>query len=141
MRETDKYDDIINMPHHTSSTRPRMSMHDRAAQFSPFAALTGYDEDVLEAARLTDTRSELTEDEKSVINGKLQAILECLDCSPNVCITYFVDDTRKSGGRYVTVSGTVRQIDEYQGRVIMSDKTSISIDRIRNIDGDIFKNS
>ena len=141
MRETDKYDDIINMPHHTSSTRPRMSMHDRAAQFSPFAALTGYDEDVLEAARLTDTRSELTEDEKSVLNGKLQAILECLDLSPNVCITYFVDDTRKSGGRYVTVSGTVRQIDEYQGRLIMSDKTSISIDRIRNIDGDIFKNS
>ena len=135
------YNDILDLPHHVSRNHPQMSLHDRAAQFSPFAALTGYDEDVLEAARLTDTRTELTDDEKSVLNGKLQAILECLDCSPNVCITYFVDDTRKSGGRYVTVSGTVRQIDEYQGRIIMSDKTSISIDRIRNIDGDIFKNS
>lgn len=140
MKETNKYNDIINMPHHVSTTRPRMSMHDRAAQFSPFAALTGYEDDVLEAARITDQIIELTEDEKSVLNGKIQIICELLDSLPNITITYFVDDKLKNGGKYVSVTGCVRYIDVYERHIIMQDKTTIPIDHIRDISGEIFRN-
>lgn len=139
MRETDKYNDIINMPHHVSSTRPRMSMHDRAAQFSPFAALTGYDDDVEEAARLTDSQIELTEDMKSVLNEKIQMIFDLLDDTPVVKFTYFVPDKRKEGGEYVSKTGAVKQIDEYEKCIVMVDKTIIPICMIIDIQGDIFK--
>lgn len=97
-----KYDDIINLPHYTSSKRPRMAMIDRAAQFSPFAALTGYDAAVKETARLTEDRVELDEYQKSALNDRLQIVQERLSDTPVISITYFVPDERKSGGAYCT---------------------------------------
>ena len=134
-----KYADIINMPHHTSLNRPRMSDIDRAAQFSPFAALTGYEDAVSEVGRLTDKKLDLSEDMKTVLNEKMQMILDYLDEEPIVSITYFVPDKKKSGGAYVTVSGIVKEISEYERAIILTDKTSIPIEQIREIDGEMFK--
>ena len=135
MTEAEKiYADIINMPHYTSPTRARMAISDRAAQFSPFAALTGYDSAVREAGRLTDRKIELTEDMKSIINEKLHILREGLDQKLGVVITYFVPDGRKEGGEYVTVSGIVKDINEYERTVILLDKTEIPIDDILEIE-------
>ena len=130
-----RYDDIIHLPHHVSPTRPRMSVADRAAQFSPFAALTGYDAAVKETARLTDEQIELDENSKTILNEKLQMILERLGEQIEVQITYFRPDSRKSGGAYVTATGVVKKIDTYERSVIMADGTKILIDRIYEIDG------
>ena len=134
-----KYADTINMPHHTSPNRPRLSDIDRAAQFSPFAALTGYDDAVTEAGRLTDQKHNLSEDMKTVLNEKMQMILDYLDDEPIVTITYFVPDKKKSGGAYISVAGIVKEISEYEHAIILTDKTTIPIEQIREIDGDIFK--
>jgi len=138
--ETHKYDDIINMQHHVSHSRPRMSNYERAAQFSPFAALTGYEEAVKETERLTDQMLELTEDEKSALNEKLQIILENIDSAPTVTLTYFEPDKRKAGGKYISKSGKVKDIDSYTRAVVFEDKTVIKIDVIKNISSQIFKN-
>ena len=130
-----RYDDIIHLPHHVSPTRPRMSVADRAAQFSPFAALTGYDAAVKETARLTDEQIELDENSKTILNEKLQMILERLGEQIEVQITYFRPDSRKSGGAYVTATGVVKKIDTYERSVMMADGTKILIDRIYEIDG------
>ena len=98
-----RYDDIINLPHHQSATRPHMSNYDRAAQFAPFAALTGYDDAVKETARLTDRRIELDEGEKAAIDQRLLLVQERLPEPTEVTITYFVSDKRKAGGAYVSV--------------------------------------
>jgi len=133
-----KYADIIHLPHHTSPTRPRMSECDRAAQFSPFAALTGYDAAVSETGRLTEIKAELSEDEKSILNEKIQMILDHLDREPFVTVTYFVPDAKKAGGAYVEAAGVVRQIDEYERTVVVEDGTQIPIRQIRSIEGDMF---
>ena len=135
-----RYDDIINLPHHVSAKHPRMSAADRAAQFSAFAALTGYGDEVKETARLTDVQSDLDEEMKAELNRKLQFLAEHSTVSPSVEITYFVPDEKKSGGKYVTVTGSVKRVDEYRRTVIMADKTAVPIDRITGIDGDIFDN-
>ena len=132
------YDDIINLPHHTSASRPHMSAHDRAAQFSPFAALTGYDSAITETARLTDTRVELDEYSKADLNQRLSIIQDRMDGQPEVSITYFKPDNRKSGGAYITAAGCVKKIDEYEHAVVMQDDTRILIDQIIAIDGKIF---
>ena len=137
---SNKYDHIINLPHHISEKRPRMPMIDRAAQFAPFAALTGYDDAVKETGRLTDKETELPEYIKANINDKLRIIMECIDIQPEISITYFVPDSKKSGGAYTTVTGIVKSVDEYERTVILTDKTVIPIDRIYAIDGDIFDN-
>jgi len=131
-----KYDDIINLPHHVSSSRPQMSMIDRAAQFSPFAALTGYDAAVKETARLTDKKIELDEEEKVILNTKLQEIL--LSCSDNrfATFTYFKPDSYKSGGSYVSTSGIVKRIDELERCVILKEGTNIPIEDIYEIDAE-----
>ena len=136
--ENGKYDDIINLPNPTPTCRPRMSTLDRAAQFAPFAALTGYEAVVEEAARLTDARSELSEDMKTMLNDQMQMILDHLDSEPFVTITYFVPDRRKAGGAYVDVSGMVERIDEYERCIIMKDETKIPIEQIRAIEGELF---
>lgn len=133
-----KYDDIINLPHHTSSKRPRMSMIDRAAQFSPFAALTGYDAAVKETARLTDRRIELDEYSKAALDERLQLIQEHLKEHPEVTITYFQPDERKDGGAYLSITGSIKKIDTYEKCVVMMDKRKIPIDEIFGIDGDLF---
>lgn len=129
-----KYDDIIDLPHHVSKTRQRMSMIDRAAQFSPFAALVGYEDAVEETARLTDKKIELTEESKLSISEKLRTVSENAEDGMTVRITYFVPDKKKEGGEYVTALGAVKYIDEYDRIVIMADKTFIPIDQIWDVE-------
>lgn len=135
---SNKYDHIINLPHYISEKRPRMPMTDRAAQFAPFAALTGYDDAVKETGRLTDDATELPEYVKANINDKLRIIIEFIEDPPEVSITYFVPDSKKSGGAYTTVTGTVKSVNDYERIVILTDKTAIPIDRIYAIEGEIF---
>ncbi|WP_019229960.1 UV-damage repair protein [Sedimentibacter sp. B4] len=133
------YDDIMNLPHHVSATRPHMSAIDRAAQFSPFAALTGYGDAIKETARLTGERVELDEYMKDVLSIRLQIIADQLKEHPKIAITYFQPDEKKNGGAYVTVSGRAKKIDEYERVVVMTDGTRVSIDEIASIDGQIFE--
>lgn len=138
---TGSYDDIINLPHHVSASRPRMSALDRAAQFSPFAALTGYDDAVKETARLTDERIELDESSKAALNERLLMIQGQLNDQPQVSIIYFQPDDKKAGGTYITATGCVKKIDEYERTAAMKDGTKISIDDIIKIDGDLFNST
>ena len=138
INEVHRYDDIINLSHHVSTTHPRMSMIGRAAQFSPFAALTGYEAAIKETARLTDQRIELNEDEITFLREKLQIIKEQLPECPEIQITYFEPDETKAGGAYRKKIGHVKKIDEYERIVIMEDKDKIAIDEIVSIDGSIF---
>ena len=133
-----RYDSIKKLPHYQSVTRPHMSLYDRAAQFSPFAALTGYDDAVKETARLTDTKAELDEYEKAAINERLNRIQDTFDVQPEVSITYFLPDKKKSGGAYITVTGCVKKVDEYEHIVVMRDGTNVPIDDISEIDGEMF---
>jgi hypothetical protein len=136
---TKTYDDIIHLPHHVSTTRPHMSAIDRAAQFSPFAALTGYDAAIKETARLTDERIELDEYRKDILSDKLQIIADRIKEHLEIAITYFQPDEKKNGGTYVTAIGTVKKIDEYERIVVMMDSTTIPIDEIISIEGQIFE--
>lgn len=136
---TKAYDDIIHLPHHVSATHPHMPIIDRAAQFSPFAALTGHDAAIKETARLTEERVELDEYMKNALNDRLQTIANRLKEHPEIAITYFQPDIKKSGGAYVTADGTAKKIDEDERVVVMSDGTVVPIDEIINIEGQIFK--
>ena len=129
----EKYERIVGLPHKQSSTRKHMSLYDRAAQFAPFAALTGYESSIQEKSRLTTQRLEIDEYEIEQINYKLQIVAEHLG-EMKVAITYFVPDAKKSGGAYITKTGTVKQIEEYTKTVIMTDKTTIPIEEIVNIE-------
>ena len=137
-KEFHKYDDIINLPHPVSKTHPRMSLHDRAAQFSPFAALTGYAGVIRETARLTDRKIELDETMLTALNERYRLLLSVLDTEPEVEITYFVPDERKSGGAYRTVSGVVKKADEFTRRLILTDGTVIPMEDVLMLDGAIF---
>lgn len=138
MAEKFPYEDIVNLPPHISKRYPQPTMMDRAARFAPFAAITGYEEMVLEEARITDDRIELDENSKAALNEKLNMILEFIDEQPEVSITCFEPDKRKAGGAYVTVTGTVKRIDEYEHLVIMTDGKKINIDDIYNLQGELF---
>ena len=129
-----KYDDIINLPHPISHKHLRMSLAARAAQFSPFAALTGHEAAVEETARLTDEQVVLSEDFIAQLDAKLNIISVNIGTGQVVSITYFVPDEKKAGGAYVTRSGPVKKIDEYEHTVIMTDNTVIPINHIKNID-------
>ena len=137
---TGAYDDIINLPHHVSTTRPYMAAIDRAAQFSPFAALTGYDNAIKETARLTDERVEMDEYMKDALCDRLQIIVERIKEHPEIAITYFQPDPKKNGGTFITSMGAAKGIDEYERVVVMGDGTMIPIDEIISIDGQIFEN-
>lgn len=132
------YADIINLPQHELTTRQRMPLINRAASFSPFAALTGYDEAVKETARLTDQRIDLDEGSKEIPNDKLRIAVDQIEEQPEISITYFLPDKKKSGGAYVTVKDVIKRIDEYERLVIFTDKSSIPIDDIYRIEGDIY---
>ena len=131
-----KYDDIINMPHHVSSKRHRMSMIDRAAQFSPFAALTGYDDAVKETARLTDKRIELDEYEKAALDEKLRFALE--NPEKEITITYFKPDAKKDGGTYINSTGKLKKVDDYERVVVLVGGLKIPIEEITEIEGELF---
>lgn len=133
MEDTSRYHDIIDLPHHVSARRPHMSMLNRAAQFSPFAALTGYGDSLRETARLTDARIELDECAKAALDAKLRFI----QSNPHtpVSITYFVPDARKAGGAYVTSEGTVRRINDARHILQMTGGPEIPIEDIIGIEG------
>lgn len=132
------YDDIIHLPHHVSATRTPMPITDRAAQFSPFAALTKHGEAIVETARLTGERKDLTEDAKVAIELRLNLLTEQIASLPQVSITYFQPDEIKDGGSYITVTGAVKKIDVYDHIVVMLDKTKIPIENIFEINGKMF---
>lgn len=133
-----KYNEIMGLPHHVSKTRPQMPMSDRAAQFAPFAALTGYDAAIKETGRLTDERIELDVEALSALNMKYQLLMEALDEAPEVTITYFQPDERKAGGKYVSAVGAVKKIDDFERRITMRDGTRIPVDDVLSIDGELF---
>ena len=133
-----KYDEIMGLPHHISKTRPQMPMSDRAAQFAPFAALTGYDAAIKETGRLTDERIELDVEALSALDMKYQLLMEALDEAPEVTITYFRPDERKAGGKYVSAVGAVKKIDDFERRITMRDGTRIPTDDVLSIDGELF---
>lgn len=137
LSETHEYDDIIHLPHHTSASHSRMPILDRASQFSPFAALTGYEDAIEETGRLTDAWVELDENMTSVLNEKLQIIAEqiAMKKHPDVTITYFVPDANKdkNGGAYRSATGVVKKVDEIGHAVILENGTTIVIDRIVEI--------
>ena len=128
-----KYDDIIGLPHHVSSTRPHMPMLDRAAQFQPFRALTGYEDAVQETARYTDEKVELTENEKALLDMELQRLSADIANRPQVTLTYFRSDKRKAGGAYVTTTGRLKKIDDLEGTLILASGERIVIEDIIEI--------
>lgn len=131
---TNRYDDIINSPAPVSKYHAHMSMHDRAAQFAPFAALTGYDDEVDEVSRLTETKTELTDDEIDYINLCLSQIRLDITNHPEISVIYFVPDELKCGGKYIKKTGTIKKIDEYTMFITFDDMTSIPIDDILSIE-------
>ena len=128
-----KYDDIIDLPHHVSTTYHRMSMLERAAQFQPFRALTGYEDAVRETARLTDDWVELTEDEKSLLDAKLQKLADDIASHPLATITWFQPDKKKTGGEYITTTGQLKKIDDFAGILILLGGERIVIEDILDI--------
>lgn len=132
------YDSIINLPHHVSKKHPQMSNHDRAAQFAPFAALTGYDDAIVETARITSDEIELYGAELDEINAKFAQLLELISEQPEVEITYFVPDKKKTGGKYLTYKGKVKRIDTVNRQMFFVDKTMIELDKIIGIQSEIF---
>lgn len=134
----ENYNDIINLPQHVSATHRAMSLHDRAAQFSPFAALTGYDAQIAETGRLTDEKAELDEDRQAKIDACLQILLDNAAERPEISVMYYLPDEKKSGGKYITVNGAFRRIDESIGTVVLTDGTNIRIADIADFSGAIF---
>ena len=134
-----RYDDIIDLPHYVSAKRKRMSLSDRAAQFGSFAALTGHGAAINETARLTSEKAELDECEKSLINEKLNILLNIQELHPYASILYFRPDDRKTGGAYITAESEVEKVDCETGTVLMSDGTVIPVDDIRDIQSDYFR--
>ena len=133
-----KYDDIINLPHHVSKVHPQMSMVNRAAQFSPFAALSGYEDAIDETARLTDAEVELSEGSIQEINEKVRYLMEHLSDHDEITILYFIPDEKKAGGRYSSVTGEIKKVREFEQEIEMMDGTIIAIKRILSIAGDVF---
>ena len=134
------YEDIIGLPHFVSKDRKHMSNRDRAAQFAPFAALTGYDESINEAARMVDARIELSEEEKQDLDRKFMILEESVKDRPEVVITYFVPDRKKKGGMYLSEKITIRRIDCVERVIITADRKRYRLDDIDDLDGELFRN-
>lgn len=133
-----KYNDIINLSRPISK-RPRMTLEQRSAQFAPFAALTGYDEQVRETSRLTNEKIEIDDELKSALDIKLQLIREELSIKPKITINYFVPDLKKNGGSYKIVTSNVKRIDEYKKVIVLENELEIAISEIIDITGEMFK--
>lgn len=133
-KDIHNYTDIIDMPRHISKNHRPMSRMDRAAQFAPFAALTGHKEAIIETARITDAKKTLDENQLSILNDKLQNILLHISEQPKIKLTYFIADQKKSGGQYISVFKNVKKIDEYERVLIFNDLTKVNIDDIYDIE-------
>lgn len=135
----EKYSDMLNMPHHISKKHHQMAIKDRAAQFSPFSALPGYEENIRETARLTDTKIELSTDAQRDLDNKLQILKLNLDKKPVLEIYRFVPDASKKGGSYITSRDSIAKIDDVHSELELSNGDRISISAIYSLDGAIFK--
>ena len=135
---TDQYEDIIHLPHHVSARRAPMSLRDRAAQFAPFAALTGYGDAIHETARRTETRIEPDENAMSELDARFRLLWEHLPERPEVTVTYFEPDGRKDGGAYTEVTGRVKKINTYARLLTLEDGTVIPADAVIGLDGELF---
>ena len=133
-----KYDDIIHLPHPTSPRHPRMSMADRAAQFSPFAALTGHGAAVSETARLTDQKAELGEDVRALLDQKQRILSEHIKEHPEITVTWFQPDTKKAGGEYRTVAGALKRIDGAEQVLVLTDGTRIPMEDVADLRSPLF---
>ena len=127
------YDDIINLPHHVSAARKKMSMTDRAAQFSPFAALKGYEDSIEEMRRVTDCGAEIDMDGAAMLNEKISLLSQNQKAHPEVTVIYFQPDERKRGGAYCCVTGELKKIDAYQKLLILEDGTAIGFEQLHDI--------
>lgn len=136
--ERNRYADIIDLPHHVSPSRPQMSLQDRAAQFAPFAALTGYDSVIKETGRLTDEKIELDEEALTALDMRYQILIDALDDKPEITITFFKADEHKKGGKYLAVTGTVKKIDAFERLIVMQDGVKIPMDDVLSIEGKLF---
>lgn len=134
--KTNKYDDIINLPHHISKKHPRMSLEARSAQFAPFAALTGYEELLKETSRLTDEEIEMSEDQKELLDSKIQILKENIETTPLATVTYFIKDSKKDGGMYQTITGKIIKINEYTQSIIFEEGKEIFLKDIVDLSGD-----
>lgn len=132
------YEDIVNLPHHVSPSRARMSVYDRAAQFSPFAALTGYGDAVEETARMTEQFRDMDENKKTQLDRKLQILVEYQNTKPTVQISFFVPDERKAGGAYKNFLGRFVKLDDHMRQLVFEQGMRVDIDLVRDIQGDIF---
>ncbi len=132
------YDDIIHLSHPTSKNRPRMSIHDRAAQFSPFAALSGHAAAIAETARLTDRKLELDEDTKAELDRRQAILLEHISERPEITVTWFRPDERKEGGAYITTTGRLKKLDEAERILILTDDTRIPLEAVVSLESDSF---
>lgn len=135
---TDNYDDIIHLPRHVSKRHPQMSLYNRAAQFAPFSALTGYGAAIAETARQTSPKIEMMEDDRQLMDRKLSILTTCLEEEPIITITYFQPDGRKDGGQYLTITGVVKAIRTNERIIMMKDRKKISIDTIVGLEGELF---
>ena len=133
-----KYQDILYHARPVSKVHPPMSKSNRAAQFSPFAALTGYDDAVRETARQTNQKIELLDEQVSILNEKILFLIEKIKDNLEITITYFIPDKKKEGGAYTTVKGIVKKIDEYNKLIIMNDGREIMMDSRFDLQGDVF---
>lgn len=130
---TDNYDDIINMPHHVSEKHPQMSIMARAAQFAPFAALTGHSAAIEETARVTEPQQELADEDNEVLNQKMAYLHEIAIKHPTIGITYFEPDKKKAGGRYKSVEGQLQNIDDFNLSIVLKNGLTISLESIMDI--------
>ena len=133
------YDDIINLPHPTSARHPRMSLYDRAAQFSPFAALSGHGAAIAETARLTDRRIELDEDTKAELDLKQQILADRIAEQPEVSVVWFRPDEKKDGGQYVTTMGYLKKVDDVERILRLADGATIPLDDVLELRSDCFR--
>ena len=136
-----RYDDMLDLEHHVSGTRRHMSMEQRAAQFSPFAALTGYDQAIQESSRLTSRRIELSEEEQNELNQKLQILSLHGKEKPEVTVTWFEEDPYKEGGSYRQKTVQIRKVDTYAGNLILSDHSTIALSDIIAMESPLFEES
>ncbi len=141
MKESiEKYKDIINLPHHVSKNHPPMSKYERAAQFAPFAALSGYEDIIKEEGRLTDNRIEINEEAKFILDRKMQILMNSIEKRPFISITYFIPDEKKSGGKYVTIDENIKKIDVLKQVITTENDKFIPVNEIVDMQGGIFKN-
>ncbi len=134
------YDDIINIKNYKSRKRPQMSIYNRSAQFSPFAALTGYEESIDEASRITLSKLTISQDDKKILDIKFNILNDNLSEKPLVNIIYFIDDLKKQGGKYINKEGYIKKFDYVEKLIILDDNTKINIKNIIDIESEIFDN-